>query len=106
MFFVADGHAGGGGIATFASLADRGAAVQLEVRRGRWWCALLVADGFERVRAGTVESAVADNFAVLDLADRPRVVQLLGPARSRDFDLGPSDWDDFWRPRGPDSPGD
>ena len=91
MFFGADEHAGRGGIAIFTSLAERGAAAHLEVRRGRWWCALLVVDGFERVRAGTVESAVADNFAVLDLDDRPRVVRLLGPVRSRDFDLGPSD---------------
>jgi hypothetical protein len=106
MFFGADERAGGGGIATFASLAERGAAALLEVRRGRWWCAVLVVDGFERVRADTVEAVVADNFVVLDLADRPRVVRLLGPAGSRGFDLGPSDWDDFWATQDPDSPGD
>jgi hypothetical protein len=42
-----------------------------------------------------MESVVSDNFAVLDLPDRERLVELEGPAGSRTLDLGPSDWDDF-----------
>ncbi len=95
MFFGMDDRGGGGGIATYASLAERGAAAHLEIRGGRWRHVLLVADGIDRVRCNSVESPVTDNLVVFDLPDRQRLLRLEGPTGVREYDLGPSDRDDF-----------
>ena len=86
---------GGGGQTTFAHLAATGYGLTTSIHRGRWRYAVLVADGIERVRAGSVEREVVDNMAILDLPDRERRLELIGPAGSRIVDLGPSDWDGF-----------
>lgn len=85
---------GGGGQTAFARLAATGGAATTSIHLGRWRHAVPVADGVERVRAGAVERRVDDNVAILDLADRARRLQLIGPAGRRILDLGPSDRDE------------
>lgn len=90
-----DHGSGGGSITTFEALRSHGASGTTDIHRGRWRYALLIADGYQRARAGEVEVAVVDNLAAFDLADRERFVELTGPAGTLTYDLGPSDWDDF-----------
>ncbi len=96
FYFGADDRGGGsGGTTTLGALRDLGLGATVGVHRGRWRYALLVADGYERARAGGVEVPVVDNFAVLDLPDRARFIEVIGPTGARTLDLGPSEWDDF-----------
>jgi hypothetical protein len=97
-FVGVDERGGSGGMTTLESLRRLGAMGTVDMHRGRWGYALLVADGYERARAGTHEAAIADNVAVLHLPDRERYVRVHGPAGSRTVDLGRSEWDEFSSP--------
>lgn len=96
FFFGADDQGGGsGGTTTINVLRERGLSATVGVYRGRWRYAVLVADDYQRARAGSVEGPVVDNFAVLDLPARERLLEVIGPAGARTLDLGPLEWDDF-----------
>jgi len=100
MFVGLEERGASGGIATFASLAEQGAAATVELRRGLWRYAILVADGFTSVRVGVAESPVVDNFAIVDVGEHERFIWLEGVGGTQHVDLGPSDWDGFERGEG------
>ena len=88
IFFGArDDGSGGGGITTLEHIAETGVCIH-----GAPGLALLVADGYEVVRCGTVEVAVLDNFASIDPPEGARHMELIGPAGRRRVNLhGPSE---------------
>lgn len=97
IIHVTEEPGGGGSLraTTLDALDEYGISALIGIRRGRWRYAMVIADGYDRVRAGGAEAPVTDNFAVLELPDRARHIELSGPAGTRTVDLGPSDWDRF-----------
>jgi hypothetical protein len=84
IFFGArESGSGGGGITTLELIAEAG--VYLAGSPG---LALLVADGYDVVRCGTVDVAVVDNFALVDPPDGASHLELIGSAGRRRVSLG------------------
>jgi hypothetical protein len=97
IYLYAADHGGGGsgGATTLEYLRDVGPSASIGIHRGQWRYVLLVPDGYDQARAGSVQRPVVDNVAVFELSDRERAIEITGSAGSRSLDLGPSDWDEF-----------
>lgn len=84
IYLYAADHGGGGsgGATTLEYLRDVGPTVSVGIHRGQGRYALLVPDGYDQARAGTVQRPVVDNVAVLDLPDWERLIEITGSAGS------------------------